>query len=53
MKDILSLIPYELNDYVKSLIKGQDLIIKTVPKIPKVIIMYRIKTIIKPPALSA
>jgi len=32
MKDILSLIPYELNDYVKSLIEGQDLIIKTVPK---------------------
>ena len=32
MKDILSLIPYEVNDYVKSLIKGQDLIIKTVPK---------------------
>ncbi len=32
MKDILSLIPYEFNDYVKSLIEGQDLIIKTVPK---------------------
>jgi len=32
MKDILSLIPYEVNDYLKSLIKGQDLIIKTVPK---------------------
>ena len=32
MKDILSLIPYEVNDYVKSLIEGQDLIIKTVPK---------------------
>ena len=32
MKDILSLIPYELNDYVKTLIEGQDLIIKTVPK---------------------
>ena len=32
MKDILSLIPYEVNDYVKSLIEGQDLIIRTVPK---------------------
>ena len=32
MKDILSLIPNEVNDYVKSLIEGQDLIIKTVPK---------------------
>ena len=32
MKDILSLIPYEVNGYVKSLIEGQDLIIKTVPK---------------------
>ena len=32
MKDILSLIPYEVNDYVKSLIEGQDLVIRTVPK---------------------
>lgn len=32
MKDILSLVPNEVNDYVKSLIEGQDLIIKTVPK---------------------
>ena len=32
MKDILSLIPYEVNDYVKSLIEGQDLIIRTVPE---------------------
>ena len=32
MKDILSLIPYEVNDYVKSLIEGQDLIIRAVPK---------------------
>ena len=32
MKDILSLIPYELNDYVKSLIEGQDLIIKLFQK---------------------
>ena len=31
MKDILSLVPHEVNDYVKSLIEGQDLIIKTVP----------------------
>ena len=32
MKDILSLIPYEVNDYVKSLIEGQNLTVKTVPK---------------------
>ena len=32
MKDILSLIPNEVNDYVKSLIEGQDLTIRTVPK---------------------
>lgn len=32
MKDILSLVPNEVNDYVKSLIEDQDLIIKTVPK---------------------
>jgi len=32
MNDILSLVPNEVNDYVKSLINGQDLIIKTVPK---------------------
>mgnify|MGYP006266238429 FL=1 len=32
MKDILSLIPNEVNDYVKSLIEGQDLVIRTVPK---------------------
>ena len=32
MKDILSLVPNEVNDYVKSLIHGQNLIIKTVPK---------------------
>ena len=32
MKDIFSLIPNEVNDYVKSLIEGQDLTIKTVPK---------------------
>ncbi len=32
MKDILSLVPNEVNDYVKSLIEGQGLLIKTVPK---------------------
>ena len=32
MKDILSLVPNEVNDYVKSLIHDQNLIIKTVPK---------------------
>ena len=32
MKNILSLVPNEVNDYVKSLIEDQDLIIKTVPK---------------------
>ena len=32
MKDILSLVPNEVNDYVKSLIHVQNLIIKTVPK---------------------
>ena len=32
MKDIFSLIPNEVNDYVKSLIEGQDLTIRTVPK---------------------
>ncbi len=32
MKDILSLIPYEVNDYVKRLIEGQDLTIRTVPE---------------------
>lgn len=32
MKDILSLVPNEVNDYVKSLIEDQNLIIKAVPK---------------------
>ena len=32
MKDILSFVPNEVNDYVNSLIEGQDLIIKIVPK---------------------
>ena len=32
MNDIFSFIPNEVNDYVKSLIEGQDLVIRTVPK---------------------
>ena len=31
MKNILSLVPKEVNDYVESLILNQNLIIKTVP----------------------